>query len=32
MISLDDQIACVAHELKIRENVYPQWVRSGDEK
>jgi hypothetical protein len=26
-ITLADQIACVARESKIRENVYPQWVR-----
>ena len=28
-ISLETQIACVVRELKIRESVYPQWVRSG---
>ena len=27
-ISLDEQLACVKREIAIRENVYPQWVRS----
>lgn len=27
-ITLADQIACAARELKIRQGVYPKWVRS----
>jgi hypothetical protein len=28
-VSLEDQIRCVAREIKIREGVYPQQVRTG---
>ena len=28
-VSLEDQIKCVAREIKIRQTVYPQWVRTG---
>lgn len=28
-ISIDDQIKAVSREIAIREQVYPQWVRSG---
>jgi hypothetical protein len=28
MISLEDQIRCAARELKIRQSVYPRWVRT----
>lgn len=28
-VGLDEQIACVARELRIREKVYPNWVSAG---
>jgi len=27
-VTLDDEIACVAREVKMRERVYPRWVAS----
>lgn len=29
MISLQEQIACLTRELKMRRAVYPKWVASG---
>lgn len=29
MITLDQQIACVAREIALRRNVYPKWAASG---
>lgn len=28
-VSIDDQIACVAREIALRERVYPKWVGTG---
>ena len=28
-VTLDDMIACVSRELRMREGVYPKWVASG---
>ncbi|MBN9462679.1 MAG: hypothetical protein J0H00_15850 [Burkholderiales bacterium] len=28
-ISIDDQIACVLRELRMRESVYPRWIGTG---
>ncbi len=28
-VPLAQQIACVARELRIRESVYPKWVKAG---
>lgn len=28
-ISLDDQLACVQREIRMRERVYPRWTATG---
>ena len=28
-ISIDDQIACVRRELRLRQSAYPRWVARG---
>lgn len=28
-ISIDDQIACIKRELRMRQSVYPRWIGAG---